>query len=55
MVAGDGALPGEPDTAAGRTAVDGTRVSIWFGGQQDFYSGIVHYDTEFDRDTFIVF
>ena len=45
VVAGDGALPGEPDTAAGRTAVDGTRVSIWFEGQQDFYSGIVHYDT----------
>ena len=46
MVAGDGALPGEPDTAAGRTAVDGTRVSIWFEEQKNFYSGIVHYDTE---------
>jgi hypothetical protein len=46
-VASGGALPEEPATVAGRKAVDGTRVSIWFEEQKDFYSGFVRYDTEY--------
>ena len=30
--------------------MDGTRVSIWFETQKDFYSGTVSYDTEFSAE-----
>ena len=44
------ALPREPESDDERIAVDGTRMSIWFEKQKDFYSGTVSYDTEFSAE-----
>lgn len=40
-------LPQEPANDDERSAVDDSRVSIWFRDQKDFYSGSVRYDIEF--------
>ena len=44
------ALPRAPGASQERSAVDDTRMSIWFEKQRDFYSGTAFFNTEFPAE-----
>ena len=46
-VASGETLPVEPEADSERSAVDDTRVSIWFEKQKRFYNGTAFFDTEY--------